>query len=309
MKTPPRAPVVCSCLCQPPDAQGAEGVNAARRSRRTVVTVKEHTGNHKAPTKVVLVTGSSSGIGLAAAEALHAAGWTVIGSSRRSLEGLAWRHEAVDVTDQPAVVALVTRVLQRYGRLDAVVCCAGWGVAGPVETTPSHTARAQFDTNYWGTVYVVQASLEHLRASKGRIVVTSSVAGGIGIPFQAAYAASKFALEGWAESLAWEVEPHGVRVTLVQPGNFRTGFSDARIVGDPGPYGDAAGRAITSMERDERNGAEPERVAGCILSVLARRRPPLRVSVGSPPERAGVWMKRLLPFRVFQWIAAGSLRG
>jgi NAD(P)-dependent dehydrogenase (short-subunit alcohol dehydrogenase family) len=261
---------------------------------------------------VALVTGASSGLGLAVAEALHAAGWTVAGASRRGTGGAGWRHDRVDVDDERAVREWVAEVAGACGRLDAVVCNAGWGLAGSVESTSPAEARAQFDTNFWGTVNVVQAALGHLRVARGRVVVMSSVAGALGIPFQAMYAASKFALEGWAESLWWEVEPFGVRVSLVQPGNVRTGFTDARrrvADDDAGPYCDAARRALTRMVHDERNGADPQRVADVVVALLERDRPPLRVPVGSVGERSGLWAKRLLPHRVFVRIARDALCG
>lgn len=261
------------------------------------------------PTRVAVVTGASSGIGEAAAAALYAKGWTVIGVSRRGVE-TAWRHDRVDVTDQKAVEELISDVFATYGRIDAVVCCAGYGVAGPVETSPLEDARGQFETNYWGSFHVVRAALGHLRAVRGRIVIVSSVAGVMGVPFQSAYAASKFALEGLAESLHWEVAPFGVTVTLVQPGNFRTGFTAARHkASDNGPYTEASQRAIAKMEHDELCGGDPRQVAKTIAETLDRRRPPLRVSVGSVAERGGVWLHRLLPFSMFARLARRSLSG
>jgi len=282
-----------------------DGPTVPERMRRT-------SRHGRPPGRVVLVTGASSGLGLATAEALHATGWTVVGASRRGTGGSGWRHDRIDVDDEVAVRQWVAEVADVCGRLDAVVCSAGWGLAGPVESTSPAEARAQFDTNFWGTVGVVQAALGHLRATRGRVVVLSSVAGAIGIPFQAMYAASKFALEGWAESLWWEVEPLGVHVSLVQPGNVRTGFTDARRSNDgydTGPYGDAARRALARMEHDERNGADPQRVADVVLALLDRDRPPLRVPVGSVAERSGLWAKRLLPYRAFVRIARDALCG
>lgn len=265
-------------------------------------------GPRSAP--LVLVTGASSGIGLATADTLHAAGWIVVGASRRGAGGSGWQHESCDVTDPIAVAALVDTIVAGHGRLDAVVTCAGWGVAGPVEVSAIDEARDQFDTNFWGTVHVVRSALPHLRSSRGRIVAMSSLAGMIGIPFQSMYAASKFALEGWAESLAWEVAPFGVRVTLVQPGNFRTGFTDARRTETTdGPYAEASRRAVARMEQDERNGAAPDRVATTVFRVLTAARPPLRVSVGALAERSGAWAKRWLPFRIYARLARSALTG
>ena len=135
----------------------------------------------------------------------------------------------MDVDDDGSVATGVRSVIDRYGHIDALVTCAGWGLAGAVENTPIADAKAQLETLFWGTVRPVQAVLPAMRANKsGRIVLLSSIGGVIGLPFQAFYSASKFAIEGWGEALAYEVEPFGIKVTLVQPGNFRTGFTENR---------------------------------------------------------------------------------
>jgi short-subunit dehydrogenase len=145
----------------------------------------------------------------------------------------------------------------------------------------------------------------------GRIVLVSSIGGVIGIPFQAFYSASKFALEGFGEALAYEVEPFGVRVTLVQPGNVRTDFTDSRRMAragvDDAIYGPALVRAVGLMERDERHGVPPADVAAVVQRVLRSGRPPRRISVGKSAERVGLVAKRLLPFRVFEAAARASL--
>jgi NAD(P)-dependent dehydrogenase (short-subunit alcohol dehydrogenase family) len=259
---------------------------------------------------VVLVTGASSGIGLAVADALHKRGWVVIGASRRGVGGAGWQHEVMDVRSPDEVTRVVGQVIAEHGGLDAVVCCAGNGLAGPVETTPVPVAREQLETNFWGAVHAVAASLESLRLRQGRVVLVSSVAGALGLPFQAYYSASKFALEGWAEALAWEVEPFGVRVTLVQPGNFRTGFTSARVTGvAAGCYQAAADAAIGRMEHDEQHGPAPDAAAEAIVEVLEHPRPPLRRTVGLPQERAGVWARRFLPFWLFKRLARSALTG
>jgi short-subunit dehydrogenase len=141
-------------------------------------------------------------------------------------------------------------------------------------------------------------------------VLVGSIGGVIGLPFQAYYSASKFALEGWAEALAWELKPHHVPVTLVEPGNFRTGFTRARhtvATESDGPYGAAAAKALSTMERDEQNGADPDGVARVVARLLTAKRPPRRVSVGPTGERIGVVAKRYLPNRLFEAAAASSL--
>ncbi len=259
--------------------------------------------------KVLLITGASSGIGLACAHHLSGRGWTVVGAGRRPTPEVGWASVTMDVDDDASVADGVARVVADHGGIDAVVTCAGWGLAGPVESTPIARARAQLDTNFFGTVRVVVAALPSLRARSGRIVLMSSIGGVIGLPFQAYYSASKFALEGWAEALAWELKPHAVPVTLVEPGNFRTGFTGARQTVDAaaGPYAEAAGKAISTMERDEEGGADPAGVARAVEKVLTASRPPRRLSVGPAGERVGVMAKRLLPNRVFEAASASSL--
>jgi NAD(P)-dependent dehydrogenase (short-subunit alcohol dehydrogenase family) len=261
--------------------------------------------------KVVLITGASAGIGRATAERLHAAGWTVVGASRRGTSSGGWQSVTMDVDDDDATRRGVEEILREHGRLDAVVASAGWGLAGPVELTPIDRAKAQVETNFWGVVRVVQHALPAMRAQRsGRLVLVSSIGGLIALPFQAFYSASKYALEGFAEGLAYEVQPFGVHVTLVEPGNIRTDFTASRhtITDDPdGAYGAAARKAITLMEKDETNGAPPETAAGVIERVLEAKRPRRRVSVGKIGERIGIPAKRLLPHRIFEKAAGSSL--
>ncbi len=262
--------------------------------------------------RTVLVTGASSGIGYACAQLLATRGHTVVGASRRRVDGVAWRPLVMDVDDDGSVAAGVAEVVREHGGLDAVVACAGWGLAGSVEQTPITDARAQLETLFFGTVRVVTAALPALRERRGRVVLMSSIGGLIGLPFQAYYSAGKFALEGWAEALAWEVAPLGVRVTLVEPGNFHTEFTEGRRVvavdGDD-PYAEARRKAIAQMEHDEVNGKDPARVAAVVEKVLSARRPPRRVTVGPVMERLGPFAKRLLPYRGFEAAAASSLLG
>jgi NAD(P)-dependent dehydrogenase (short-subunit alcohol dehydrogenase family) len=265
--------------------------------------------------KVALVTGASAGIGRACADRLAAAGWTVVGASRRgtgSTGGHGWAGLVMDVDDDASVTAGVAEIVARHGRLDALVAAAGWGIAGPVETTPLEDVRAQMETNFYGVVRATQAVLPTMRRQgAGRIVPISSIGGVIAIPFQAFYSATKFALEGWAEALAYEVTPFGVEVTLVQPGNVRTDFTGSRRMavtpGTDGAYEAATDAAVGRMARDEEQGVAPDAVARVVHKVLEVRRPPRRVTVGKAVERSGVLAKRLLPHRMFEAAAKSSL--
>jgi NAD(P)-dependent dehydrogenase (short-subunit alcohol dehydrogenase family) len=261
---------------------------------------------------VVLITGASSGIGQACADRLQDRDWMVVGASRRGISSGGWVPLVMDVDDDESVREGVDRLVARHGRLDAVVTCAGWGLAGSVEETPIGEAREQFETLFWGTVRVVQGALPVMRRQgRGRIVLMSSIGGIVGFPFQAFYSASKFALEGYGESLAYEVAPFGIEVTLVEPGNVRTGFTAARRdvlpAGGDSAYSGAVARAVGKMAEDEAGGVAPEKVADVVQRVLGAKRPPRRVSVGKLDERVGIVGKRLLPYRLFEQAAKGSL--
>ena len=260
---------------------------------------------------VILVTGASAGIGRRCADRLASAGWIVIGASRRGTSSASWEGIELDVDDDDSVTNAFDRVLTQHGQLNAVVTCAGWGLAGAAENTPIEDAKAQFETNFWGSVRVVHAALPLMREQRGgRVILMSSIGGILGIPYQSFYSASKFALEGYAESLAYEVAPFNIHVTLVEPGNFKTDFTASRKmvhVEVDDPYHAACEKAVTVMERDEMKGADPSDVARVVERLLASTRPPRRVSVGKFEERMGVVGKRLLPFRLFERAARGSL--
>ncbi len=263
---------------------------------------------------IVLVTGASSGIGEACADLLARGGWTVVGLNRRSVSGRGWTSLVVDVDSDESVLKGISGLISEYGRIDAVVACAGWGLAGAVEQTSLLDAKAQFETNFWGCVRVVQPVLGQMRQQgRGQIVLMSSIGGIIGIPFQAFYSASKFALEGYAEALAYEVEPFNISITLVEPGNFKTGFTNDRRTSlvhaseHDDPYYAARTKAVNVMERDELQGADPAAVARSVLKILSSTNPRRRVSVGKFDERIGLMAKRLLPFKLFSKAARSSL--
>jgi len=261
---------------------------------------------------VVVVTGASAGIGRACADLLHTRGWTVVGASRRGSASPGWDGLVMDVDDDGSVEAGVDEVLRRHGRVDAVVASAGWGLAGAVEQTTVDEGKAQLETNFWGVVRVARAVLPAMRAQGGgRLVLLSSIGGVVALPFQAYYSASKFALEGWAEALAYEVAPFGVEVTLVQPGNVRTDFTASRRTaagaGSDDAYRRALDKAIGTMARDEANGVAVDVVARRVAHVVGSRRPPRHLSVGKAGERVGVLAKRVLPYRLFSAAAKGAL--
>ncbi|HEX2210132.1 MAG TPA: SDR family oxidoreductase [Longimicrobium sp.] len=256
--------------------------------------------------RVVLVTGASSGIGAACARHLRDRGFRVFGTSRNpecTESGV--EMVAMDVDSDASVAAGVAAVLRRGGRIDAVVNNAGWAHAGAVEDTPADEARAQMETNFFGTWRVCRAVLPAMRAAgRGHIVNVGSIGGRAGLPFQAAYSASKFAVAGFTEALSGEVRPFGIHAVLVEPGNYRTGITGKRRVctGERSPYAAVFRKVLEIVERDENRGADPVEVARLVGRILETRSPRLRYMVGPAFERYAARSKDFMPGRMFERI-------
>jgi len=258
--------------------------------------------------RVVLVTGASSGIGKCCAKHLASRGYRVFGTSRRPLESpTAFDAIQMDVDDDRSVVDGVQTAIQKAGRLDAVVNNAGWGLMGPVETTTIEEAKAQLETNFFGVLRVCRAVLPAMRQQGGGYIVNiSSLAGTFGLPFSGMYSASKFALEGASESLRWETRRHGIRVVLVEPGDFRTSFPTARRLtaasAADNVYREAFERIRVAQEKDELNGPSPDPIAFLVERILCTPNPRIRYSVGLLSQRIVIPCKRFLPQRLFEWL-------
>ena len=224
--------------------------------------------------KVVLVTGGSSGIGKATAEALRDKGCTVYEGSRRESAIPGITHLTLDVTDENSAAEAIGEILRREGKIDILINCAGSGISGAVEFTEQEAVKRQMDVNFMGTVNVTKAALPHMRNSKsGRIVNISSVAAEFPIPFQTYYSASKAAINAYSLALANEVRPFGITVTAVQPGDIRTGFTASRAksaVGDD-IYNGRIGRSVAQMEHDEENGMDPCKAGRMIAKIALRK--------------------------------------
>lgn len=255
----------------------------------------------------ILITGASSGIGRAAAEAFAQAGYTVYAASRRCTESTEPCGAGeilslpVDVCDE-AAVAQMAQVLRERGAPQIVMHCAGMGIAGAAEDTPEDEIRAQFEVNYFGVLRVNRHMLPLLRAQKsGLILLVSSVAGRVPLPFQSHYSATKYALDSYAEALRMELRPFGVRVALLEPGDTRTGFTAARRMAVPedSPYLARCTAAVARMAHDEQNGYPPETVAKAALRLARRKHPPVRVTIGVQYKLV-MLLRRILPAGLFE---------
>jgi NAD(P)-dependent dehydrogenase (short-subunit alcohol dehydrogenase family) len=266
---------------------------------------------------VVLVTGASSGIGRACALHLAQRGFHVFAASRRPASEFAAQlgpllppsslldAVTMDVNADASVRSAVAHIEAKAGRLDAVVNCAGFGIGGAIEDTADEEALRILETNLLGTLRVCRATLPILRRQgRGTLVLVSSIGGRMGLPFQGLYSATKFGVEGLAESLSMEVRGLGVRVALIEPGDFRTGFTDrrtrVRASNEGSAYREAFDRALAVIESDERGGSTPEPIARLVERILRSSRPRLRYTIGPLPERLAVRLKSLLPGRAFE---------
>jgi NAD(P)-dependent dehydrogenase (short-subunit alcohol dehydrogenase family) len=262
--------------------------------------------------RVALVTGASSGIGASTAAALAEAGYRVFGTSRQPEAGGARGVEmlALDVQSDPSVAACLQQVLAAAGRLDVLVNNAGVGQNSLVEETSLEQARFLFETNFWGAVRVTIGALPAMRQQRaGRVIVVSSMAGLIGAPGVAYYSASKFALEGWSEALSYELEPFGIRVSLVEPGYFKTnaGASQLTAAHTISEYDGIRRNVLAAMQRARDNGGDARRVAETIVGIADSPNPRLHYRVGLD----AAWFPRfhfLTPERIFRYFLKRNYR-
>lgn len=242
--------------------------------------------------KVWLVTGVSRGLGRALAKAILAKGDVVIGTTRTGEPPAGIVSDdlfvlPLDVTNRDQVARAVETAHARHGRLDVIVNNAGYGLLGPIEAATPGEAKDVFAVNFFGPLALIQAVLPLLRDQRrGHIVNISSIAGIAPTAGSGLYAAAKFALEGLSQSLAQEVAPFGIWVTLVEPGAFRTDFlseqSIRRTHGNIDDYAATSGRAVDGLlTKDGRQPGDPDRAAAAIIEAVEADEPPLNLLLGS----------------------------
>lgn len=262
---------------------------------------------------VVLITGTSTGIGRATALRLAAAGHIVYATARRldaisDLQKSGCRVLDLDVTDEASMSAAVHTVLAEQGRIDALVNNAGYSLSGAVESLSMNDIRRQFETNVFGAVRMAQLVLPAMReAGRGRIVNIGSMGGTFTLPGGGAYHATKYAIESFSDALRFEVKGFGVDVVLVQPGLIRTEFPATAVAAVPqgdGPYAQfnaAVARSTTESYTSgplARMGGEPDAVASAVEKAITSGRPRPRIRV-TPSAGFFIRLRRLLSDR--QW--------
>jgi NAD(P)-dependent dehydrogenase (short-subunit alcohol dehydrogenase family) len=267
------------------------------------VRKKQEIGDDKQ--KVAIVTGSSSGIGYATALRLTRSGYFTFATMRNPAKGtdlikiaeresLPLQVEQMDVTDIDSIKEFMGRMRESTKRIDVLVNNAGYVLAGALEDMSKKEIQAQFDTNLFGAIQVTQHVLPVMRAERsGTIVNMGSLMGRLGLPGMSAYVATKFAMEGMSESLAYEIAPFGIRVIVVEPGMVKTKFRDNTIVGhraltEDSPYYNMLGSVNTAFSTLWETAITPDQVAETVLQAVASPQPKLRYPVGF----AAAWLEK-----------------
>src|SRR3984893_17906055 len=248
--------------------------------------------------QVWLITGSSRGLGRALAEAVLDKGHKLVATARNpaQLADLAERYGdqvrtvALDVTDEQAANSAINAAFEAFGRLDVLVNNAGYGDVGPIEDTSLADFRAQIETNLFGVINVTKATIPLMREQRsGHILQLSSIGGRVGSMGRAPYSSAKWAVEGFSEVLAKEVGPLGIKVTIVEPGGFRTDFAGSSTTLREGrPEYDTTVGATVRFQRDYdgKQPGDPMKAAGALLHIASLSEPPLRLLLGTDAYNA-----------------------
>jgi short-subunit dehydrogenase len=259
--------------------------------------------------KVILVTGASSGIGLACANALQAKGHTVYGSSRDlgRIKAVSFKPIELDVTSDASVKDAIDKIITAEGKIDVLVNNAGNGVTGPAYAMPAEYAKKQFEVNFFGVVRVSSAVLpKMIEAKQGLVVNIGSLAGLFGLPYQGLYSASKYAIEGYSQSLRMELRGTGVKVTIINPGDFKSDFTQNR---EKVPFTlknekleAQYNSAVASMEKDESIGSDPAVIGKKLCEIVEKASPSHRYLVGAIGQTIAVTLKSILPNGLFEML-------
>lgn len=259
---------------------------------------------------VVLITGASSGIGKAIAEFLAKEGFKVYGTTRK-LESLKAKPAPpiemvqLDVCSDESIKQAVDYIYKKEGKIDILINNAGFALAGSIEDTTHEEAFMQFDTNFFGMHRVCRQVIPLMREKKnGLIINTSSVAGLFSIAYQSMYSASKYAVEAFTEALRMELQPFGIKVAMIEPGDTRTGFTGNRVrtkASADSVYKDLFNKSVARMEKDEMQGPPPTAVVKAVARIVGSSNPPVRIVAGAS-YKVLVFLKRLLPSRAIVYI-------
>jgi len=259
--------------------------------------------------KVILITGASSGIGKAIAAYLHSKGLIVYGTSRNATHGIIQdgiTFLKMDVTNTSSVQDAVKFLLDKEGHIDVLVNNAGIGMVGAGEDSGVDEMKQQFETNFYGTVRVMQEVLPGMRdQGHGHVINISSLAGIFGLPYRGVYSAAKFAIIGLSESMRMELRSYGVRLAVICPGDFKTPIKSSRIhakKSENSVYAKEFGEVYTLMNDELDNSGDPVAVGKEVWKILQDPDPRPFYLVASPFQKIVVMLRHWIPRRSFQWL-------
>lgn len=256
--------------------------------------------------KVVLITGGSSGIGKSVGEYLHQKGFTVYGTSRnpQRVENSIFPLVALDVRNTDSIKKAVVEVISRSGRLDVVINNAGVGITGPLEEIPSEEIKNNFETNLFGPIEVMKAVLPQMRLQKsGLIINVTSIAGYMGLPYRSVYSASKGALELITEALRMETKSFGIHITNVAPGDFATNIAAGRYHAPllkGSAYEIPYGNTLKTMDEHVDSGSNPAQMAEAVYAIIQNPNPNVHYKVGAFMQKFSIVLKRALPDKMYE---------
>lgn len=258
--------------------------------------------------KVVLITGASSGIGKSIAIYLSEKGYKVYGTSRnpKNEANFSFNLIALDVLKIDTIRSAINLIIKKEGRLDILVNNAGMGITGPIEDTPTDEMRTVFNTNVFGAIDVMKAVLPQMREQKSGIIINvTSIAGYMGLPFRGLYSATKGALEIITEATSMEVKPFGVKVVNVAPGDFATNIAAGRYhtpVFEKSAYKENYQKNLDLMDAHVNRGMDPLEMAKAVHKIINSKNPKIHYKVGGFMEKFSIVLKRILPDRIYEKI-------
>ncbi|EGV42745.1 SDR family oxidoreductase [Bizionia argentinensis JUB59] len=256
--------------------------------------------------KVVLITGGSSGIGKSVGDYLTQKGFTVYGTSRSPEKYTANNFPLIglDVTKTETILEAVKIVIEKTGRLDVVINNAGVGITGPIEEIPEQEIKNNFETNFFGPINVIKAVLPQMRKQQsGLIINVTSIAGYMGLPYRGIYSASKGALELVTEAFRMEVKAFNIQMTNVAPGDFATNIASGRYhapVLENSPYKNQYGTSLKLMDSHVDAGKNPLEMAKAIHQIINSPNPKVHYKVGEFMQKFSIVLKRILPDKIYE---------
>ena len=256
--------------------------------------------------KVVIITGGSSGIGKSIGEFLQDKGYTVYGTSRNpeKVQNSKIPLIALDVRDSESINKAIGEVIEKSGKIDVLINNAGVGITGPIEEIPTDEMRNNFETNFFGPIEVMKAVLPQMRSqNSGLIINITSIAGYMGLPYRGIYSASKGALELVTEALRMETKQFGIEITNIAPGDFATNIAAGRYhapVIKGSAYEKVYGNTLAEMNTHVDSGSNPIEMAQAVYVIINTPKPKIHYKVGAFMQKFSVVLKRALPDKVYE---------